>query len=142
MNVQLIKVCLGNIYLNSIEKKFDKRDNILSTFRVAVGAGEIQQFYNNNDFMYKLSDTVITSLHVQLLDQNDNFILFNGVEWYLSLNISFQYKKALIPAYYLLDMYKNNPEEYGTAEDALYQEEKRHNDELADTIIRENKLLQ
>jgi hypothetical protein len=141
MNVQQLKVCIPNINLQSIEKKTDRRDNILYGVRVSVGAGEIQNFYNTNDFMYKLSENTISFLNIQILDQNDRFVLFNGIEWYLSINISFQYKKDLIPAHYLTTNYEvNNAYEY-TAEEALEDEHKKKLDIVLDEIIYRNKLL-
>jgi hypothetical protein len=141
MNVQQIKICIPNINLQSIEKKTDKKDNILYLLRVAVGGGEIQNFYNNNDFMYKLSEQTISSLNVQILDQDDNFVLFNGIEWYMSINITFQYKKQLIPAHYLTNHYNNINDYENTAEETLQDEHKRNLDMVLDEIIYRNHLL-
>lgn len=135
MNIQQLKICLGNINLNSIEKKTDKKDNILYALRVNVGPGEIQNFYNNNDFMYKINENVITSLNIQIRDQNDNLVLFNGIEWFMSINLTYHYKKQLIPAHYLADNYNPQGEEYGTADVALEEEATRNRNKMLDTII-------
>jgi hypothetical protein len=141
MNVQQLKICLANINLKSIEKKYNKKDNILYSLRVAVGAGEIQNFYNNNDFMYSLYDNTISSLNVQIIDQNDVFVQFNGIEWFMSINICFQYKKQLIPAHYLTDNVGNIADYEYTAEEALEDEHKRKLNDVLDEIIYRNNLL-
>ena len=142
MNVQQIKICVPNININSIEKKFDRKDNILYALRVNVGPGEIQNFFNVSTFYYKLYDTNITSLQVMLLDQNDNLIQFNGIEWFLSVNITYQYKKTLIPAHTLIDHYNTYQNEYENsaievAEEALTKQK----NQVLDEIIYRNKLL-
>jgi hypothetical protein len=75
MNVQQLKILLPNINLQSIEKKYDKKDNILCALRVNVGAGEIQNYFNNNQFYYTLSENTLSLLNIQILDQNDRFVL-------------------------------------------------------------------
>lgn len=141
MNVQQLKICLANINLKSIERKTNKKDNILYALRVNVGPGEIQNFFNNNDFMYCLYDNTIPSINVQIIDQNDLFVQFNGIEWFMSINISFQYKKQLIPAHYLSDIEGNINNYDNTAEEALEDEHKRKLNDVLDEIIYRNNLL-
>jgi hypothetical protein len=141
MNVQQLKIIIPNINLQSIEKKYDKKDNILYALRVNVGAGEIQNFYNNNGFAYTLSENTLSFLNIQILDQNDRFVLFNGIEWFMAIHINFQYKKQLIPAHYLTTQYEaNNDYEY-TAEQAIEDEQKRNLNAVLDEIIYRNHLL-
>jgi hypothetical protein len=141
MNIQVLKVCIANINIQSIGKKNDKRNNILYALRVNVGAGEIQNFFNTNDFMYKLQENIISTLNIQILDQYDNFVLFNGIEFFMSINISFQYKKQLIPAHYLTSNYKTIDDYENTAIDTIEEEQKQNLNRVLDEIIYRNNLL-
>ncbi len=88
-----------------------------------------------------LSENTLSFLNIQILDQNDRFVLFNGIEWFMAIHINFQYKKQLIPAHYLTTQYEaNNDYEY-TAEQAIEDEQKRNLNAVLDEIIYRNHLL-
>lgn len=107
MNVQQLKICIANINLSSVGTKNSQKLNILYALRVVVGPGEIQNFYNTSPFKYQLQDENISYLEVFILDQNNNPVDFNGVEFFMSIIFSFQYKKQMIYPNLLSNHYKD-----------------------------------
>ena len=141
MATQQLKINIVNIHLNSVELKNSKRDNILCALRVNVAPGEIQNFYSTSLFKYKLSDNIITTLIIHITDQNDNTVNFNGIEWFMNINFSFQYKKLNIPAHYLENQPNLQPDFNDTPDILLQEEQDRHTNQILDEYIYKNHLL-
>jgi hypothetical protein len=138
MNVQQIKVCCGNLALKSFGIDGKPKQNIINSFRVVVGPGEIQNFYNVSDFKYQLNENFISALNIILLDQNNNQIDFNGIEWFMNLTFSFEYKKDTILPKTLLDDYKLDLD---LIEPVILDDFKEQQDKELDEYIDDHHLL-
>ena len=101
--------------------------------------GQTQNYYAQSRLTYKLSEENITCLNVHMLDQNDNFIDFNNIEWYMNIAVSFQYKKEMKQAIYLKDSL--NGDAFETAEEYLNEEATRNRNAILDNYIYEHKLI-
>lgn len=130
MNVQQLKICVNNINLASNTIKNEVNQNILYALRVVVGPGEIQNFYNSSDFKYQLQDEVISSLEIYIRDQNNRPVNFNGVEFFMNITFTFQYKKILLQPQKLIDDYRKD-----TAIEYLEEIEKVREKTLTDEFI-------
>jgi hypothetical protein len=138
MAVQQLKVCCGNLRFESVGLKGVVEHNILCALRVNVPVGNIQNFYNVSNFAYQILDDNISSLNIYILDQNNNLVDFNGIEWFANINFNFAYKKKLISPLTIGDDYKMFSE---SAYDYLLQERIDQQNELIDEYIDENHLL-
>lgn len=131
MQVQMVNITVPNLNIKSLGVKNDNKFNLLGSLRVNVGPGEIMNYYNTNGFRFKISDTTITSLNIVLLDQSENPIEFNGVEWFMQISVCFQYKKAFIlPNYLINDV---NPDD--TIDYYLEREQRRNKNKMLDEIL-------
>lgn len=100
MGVQQLNICLTNINLDSITLKNTQKYNLIDSIQVTSGPGDTQ-FYYNNIFKYKCSDSNISFISVAIYDQDFNYINFNNIDWFMSLTFEHIYKKSLISSDYL-----------------------------------------
>jgi hypothetical protein len=145
MNVQVIKLLFGNIYLNSINNETESKHNLLYALRVNVGPGEIQNYTPNSVLYHRLNENYITTLNILTLDDKDRDIEWNGVEWFLELHITFQYKKEFkLSNNLLLDYYNNKKpidDSNDEASEYLKEEQTRNTNRELDKYIIKNNLL-
>ena len=125
---QVLHIALPNLALKSLGAKGIKRYNIIDTIHVTAARGETDLYVNPSSFRYKINDTSITFLHIQLLDENYNLVNFNGVDWYIKLCFEFTYRNSLVLPEKLI-------EHYDYMQPIIEQEEKRNFDRVLDAIL-------
>ena len=85
----------NNLSFNSIGVKDSTRQlrNTLINIPVTAIQGDTQLYSAQNSNRHKLFDKTISLLEIKIVDENGNEIDFNGVSWYLSLQLVFTYIK-------------------------------------------------
>ena len=131
---QVIHIAIPNLALKSVGAKNIKRYNIIDTVHVTSARGETNLYINSSPFRYKINDTIITFLHIQLLDENYNLVNFNGVDWYIKLCFEFTYRNNLILPQKLV-------EHHDYMQPVIEQEEKRNFDRVLDAILNYRKKI-
>lgn len=103
------------------------QNNILMTIPITAIQGDSQTVHSS--YRHKLNETVINFININIRDDNDNEVDFNNIDWYLSLNFIFSYKKQYIPPATLNDFIQkqtitqvNNDEADGEVENQENQE--------------------
>lgn len=133
MAVQQLKICVNNLQFRSISSKSIPNQNVLTSLRVNVGPGEIQNFYNNSSFMYKIMDKNISVLNIQIIDQDNRPVNFNGIQWFSTIKFQFEYTDEIIYPKTLYDAIGDNVNDLMT--DYLIKEEEDAKNRVLDEII-------
>ena len=104
---QMLYLSLPNLSLNSYGIKYSKSVNKSNVAAIPVSAiqGDTQTY--SSDLVHKINDKTITFIEVRLVDENNNEVNFNGVDWFLNINFIFTYKKEFKKPSYLTDV--NDP---------------------------------
>lgn len=95
LGIQMIYILINNLSFNSIGVKNSTRQlkNTLINIPVTAIQGDAQLYSAQNSNRHKLFDKTISLLEIKIVDENGNEIDFNGVSWYLSLQLVFTYIK-------------------------------------------------
>lgn len=95
LGIQMIYILINNLSFNSIGVKDSTRQlrNTLINIPVTAIQGDTQLYSAQNSNRHKLFDKAISLLEIKIVDENGNEIDFNGVSWYLSLQLVFTYIK-------------------------------------------------
>ena len=126
-----LNICLTNLNLKSISLKGKQHYNQIDSVMITSSFGDSQFYKNGNPFYYIISENSISSINVMICDEIHNHVDFNNIDFFMTLNISFQYKKEMKPAENLLDLYNaNNLAIYDFIEQELEEEkeEKKNHD--------------
>ena len=131
---QVLHIAIPNLALKSLGAKGIKKYNIIDTVHVTAAKGDTNLYINPSPFRYKINDSSITFLHIQLLDENYNLVNFNGVDWYIKICFEFTYRNSLVLPQKLI-------EHHDYMEPVIEQEEKRNFDRVLDAILSYNKKI-
>jgi hypothetical protein len=101
MGVQVLHICLPNLSLDSVGLANTIKYNIIDSVQVISTSGETQTHFNDNNFQYKISDDVISSITVMIYDQDFQPVNFNNIDWFMQLTFCHMYKKPFIASEYL-----------------------------------------
>jgi hypothetical protein len=82
-----------NFQCNSVK---NQSLNIFQSIPIISAFGEVQTFINTNDFKYIVDDDTINNIHLNIVNQDFEPVLFNNSNWYICISIEFMYKKELI----------------------------------------------
>ena len=61
--------------------------NILTTIGVSSGITSVLCYDNTTNFRNIISNDVIDNIDIQLVDENDNLLDFNSIDWYLTIQL-------------------------------------------------------
>lgn len=102
LGTQVIYIYITNLSFTSYSIKGSSQVNTVLTVPITAVQGDSQSVTTSH--RHKLAETVINSVEVVIKDENDNEIDFNGVDWFLSLNFIFAYKKHYVAPSMLNDV--------------------------------------
>ena len=121
-----LNICLPNLNLKSISLKSKTHYNQIDSVMITSSFGDNQFYKNENSFYYIISENSISSIQVMICDEIHNHIDFNNINWFMCLNIGFQYKKEIKPADYLINLYdSSNLAIYDFLEEEIEQEKQK-----------------
>ena len=95
-NVSLNIIC-DNLKLKTNGVKGMPFYSTLSNIPICSSFGEIQTFINNtSNFNYIVDQDIITSINLNILNQDYKNVDFNNIKWYCSITFNFVYKTELL----------------------------------------------
>lgn len=94
--VQSLYICINNLNLMSNAGKNSRLNNVLECINIAVPTGNSQIYQNTTNTKYKIGDTNINQMQINIYDENNNLVNFNNTNWSLSINIIFAYNMSYI----------------------------------------------
>jgi hypothetical protein len=88
LGINRIKIKSNILQSNNIDSNFvGGRCNTLATIPVNNSSGGIINYTNQNNFKTNLPNMSINSIDIQITDESDNLIDFNGIDVYITLQI-------------------------------------------------------
>lgn len=121
---QILYLTTPDLSYVSYGVKGTSQNNILMTIPITAIQGESQTVHSS--YRHKLNESVINFINISILDENNNEVDFNNIDWYLSLNFIFSYKKQYIPPSTLNDFLENQNRNMINQEN---EEENKENDD-------------
>lgn len=112
---QMIYVNMPNLSLNSYGIKNGLNHNTVLSVPITAIQGDTQNA--SSVFRHKINDSTVTYIQIQIVDENDYEIDFNGVDWYLNISFIFSYKKQYVPPFTLLNPPTASTDDSGEEED-------------------------
>lgn len=104
---QILYLTTPDLSFVSYGVKGATQNNILMTIPITAIQGDSQTVHSF--YRHKLNETVINFINISINDENNNEVDFNNIDWYLSLNFIFSYKKQYIPPTTLDNFLQNQP---------------------------------
>ena len=101
---QMLYLSLPNLSLNSygVKRSLSNNKSNVASIPVTAIQGDTQIY--SSDLVHKINDKTITFLEVRIIDENNNEVNFNGVDWFLNISFIFTYKKDYKKPNYLTDV--------------------------------------
>ena len=91
IGTQMLYVSLPNISLTSFSIKTSSMHSVVASIPIVAIQGDTQVY--SGGFKHKVSDSTITKLEVLINDEDSNEVSFNNIDWFITLNFNFMYKK-------------------------------------------------
>jgi hypothetical protein len=109
LGAQIININILNISLNTFgivsSDNTNSNNKTLESIPITCVQGDTQNY--TSSYRHKVNETVISFLEIELRDENNNLILFNGIDWYMTISFIYSYKKLHILPSNLYDIYNN-----------------------------------
>ena len=77
--------------------------DILEVIPISVLTGQTQSYTPAHGSSYRISTTVVTSITIELKDENQRLVDFHGSQWFVSLYLSFRYAPLVVKPLSLFD---------------------------------------
>lgn len=95
-----LNIILDNISVKSNSVK-NQSLNVIENITILSAFGEVQSFVNHSNFHHLIDNDNISSIGLNILNQDFLPVVFNNSEWYMVISVNFMYKKELkIPENY------------------------------------------
>ena len=91
IGTQMLYVAFPNISLTSYSVKSSSSHSVVASIPIVSIQGDTQVYSGN--FRHKVSDAVITKIEILINDEDGNEVSFNNIDWFITLNFVFVYKK-------------------------------------------------
>jgi hypothetical protein len=94
---QILYLSLSNIHIQSNASASSSVINILESINVDVIGGSSKSFYNSSNLKYRIDESSISRIDVNIYDEHNNLVDFNNTDWFLSITFIFAYKNEYRP---------------------------------------------
>lgn len=94
---QVLYITLDNLTVASNSSTNSGINNILESINIDVITGNSKSFYNSSTIKYKVVESYIDKLNVNIYDENNILVDFNNTDWYMSISLIFSYKNEYKP---------------------------------------------
>jgi hypothetical protein len=109
---QMLYIQTTNLNINTVLNKNDNTNtNIILSTPIIAHSGDVQVVNNSANHSHKINQNSINNIEIKIVDEHDNEIDFNGIDWFLNLSVIFSYKKIKLLPQYLLDDDNNDNNE-------------------------------
>lgn len=95
--IQMLYICIDNFNISNVLSKNSALHNVINEININTLTGTTQTYENNSTVKYKIINSLINRIDLNIYDENDLLVDFNNTDFYLSLNIIFSYKNNYIP---------------------------------------------
>jgi len=95
--VQMLYISIPSINLSSVTVKNGGLNNVIQDINIETVTGSSQSFRNTTLSRYKVNNTLISNIVIDIYDENNEFVDFNNTNYYLNLSLIFSYKMEYKP---------------------------------------------
>lgn len=95
--VQMLYIAIPSLNLSAITSKNGELNNVIQDINVESITGASQSFKNTTLSRYKVSNTLISNIVIDIYDEDNNLIDFNNTNYFLNLSLIFSYKMEYRP---------------------------------------------
>lgn len=92
--VQMLYVCVPNFNLSSITSNNSFLNNVIQDINVETLIGTTQSFNNVSLSRYKIMNSLINKIDLDIYDENNQFVDFNNTDYFINISIIFSYKRV------------------------------------------------
>lgn len=90
--VQMLYISVSNFNINSISSNNSLLNNIIQDINIETLAGTTQSFNNVSSSRYKIMNSLINKIDLDIFDENNTLVDFNNTDFFLTISIIFSYK--------------------------------------------------
>lgn len=90
LGVKRISVKSDALHVSSWSSSGFSSGSLLATVPVSVAAFQMITYENPNNLRQLLNTRTLNSIDVEMLDENNNFINFNGIDWSVTLELNIE----------------------------------------------------
>jgi hypothetical protein len=91
--IRIIKIRSSSFITNNADSNVGTYSGDIASISVTVGSYGIINYINSNNFSSNISNRHISLFDIQILDELDEFINFNNIDWALTLQFDIIYKE-------------------------------------------------
>jgi hypothetical protein len=95
--VQMLYIAVPSLNISSVTSKNGDINNIIQDINIETLTGTAQSFKNNSQIRYKVQNTIISNIDVNIYDENNELVNFNNTDFFLNISLIFSYKTEYKP---------------------------------------------
>jgi hypothetical protein len=90
--VQMLYITISNFNISSVTSHHSFLNNVIQDINIETLTGTTQSFNNTSGSRYKIMNSLINKIDLDIYDENSVLVDFNNTEFFINLNIIFSYK--------------------------------------------------
>ena len=88
----MLYVCISNLNVSSVSSNNSYLNNVIQDINIETLAGTTQSFNNTSASRYKIMNSLINKIDLDIYDENNERVDFNNTDFFINLSIIFSYK--------------------------------------------------
>jgi hypothetical protein len=90
--VQMLYICISNFNVSSISSINSYLNNVIQDINIETLAGTTQSFNNTSASRYKIMNSLINKIDLNIYDENNQLVDFNNTDFFINVSLIFSYK--------------------------------------------------
>lgn len=95
--IQMLYIAVPSLNLSAVTSKNGELNNVIQDINIESVSGTSQSFKNTTLSRYKINNTLISNIDIDIYDEDNNLIDFNNTNYFLNLSLIFSYKAEYKP---------------------------------------------
>lgn len=95
--IQMLYIAVPSLNISAITSKNGGLNNVIQDINIESVSGSAQSFKNTTLSRYKINNTLISNIVIDIYDEDENLIDFNNTNYFLNLSLIFSYKMEYKP---------------------------------------------
>lgn len=95
--VQMLYIAIPSLNISAVTSKNGELNNVIQDINIESITGASQSFKNTTLSRYKVTNTLISNIVIDIFDEDNNLVDFNNTQYFLNLSLIFSYKMEYKP---------------------------------------------
>jgi hypothetical protein len=95
--VQMLYIAIPSLNISAVTSKNGELNNVIQDINIESITGASQSFKNTTLSRYKVNNTLISNIVIDIFDEDNNLVDFNNTQYFLNLSLIFSYKMEYKP---------------------------------------------